>query len=85
VSEFFADTFYWIALTNPKDAAHRAAMEFTAKLGPRAVITTDEVLVELLAYCASSSKLRREVGPAVLQLADRRRYSHRSSNPFGVS
>ena len=23
MSAFFADTFYWIALTNPKDAAHR--------------------------------------------------------------
>jgi hypothetical protein len=48
VSVFFADTFYWIALTNPKDAAHREVMEFTAKL-PRLVITTDEVLTELLA------------------------------------
>jgi hypothetical protein len=63
---FFADTFYWIALTNPKDAAHREVMEFTTKLGPRSVITTDEVLTELLAYCASSAKLRREVGLAVL-------------------
>jgi len=53
VSVFFADTFYWIALTNPKDAAHGKVMEFTAKLGPRSVVTTDEVLIELLAYCAS--------------------------------
>jgi uncharacterized protein len=67
---FFADTFYWIALTNPKDAAHREVMEFTTKLGPRSVITTDEVLTELLAYCASSAKLRREVGLAVLRLQD---------------
>ncbi|HEY6343591.1 MAG TPA: PIN domain-containing protein [Bryobacteraceae bacterium] len=65
---FFADTFYWIALTNPKDAAHREVMEFSSKLGPRSVITTDEVLTELLAYCASSTKLRREVGLAVLRL-----------------
>jgi uncharacterized protein len=68
VNVFFADTFYWIALTNPKDAAHLEVMEFTAKLGPRTVITTDEVLTELLAYCASSSRLRREVGMAVLRL-----------------
>lgn len=59
---------YWIALTNPKDAAHKAVMEFTANLNPRSVTTTDEVLTELLAYCASSSKLRREVGMAVLRL-----------------
>jgi uncharacterized protein len=68
VSVFFADTFYWIALTNPKDGAHRAVMEFNAKLGPGAVVTTDEVLVELLAYCAASGKLRQEVGLAVLNL-----------------
>jgi predicted nucleic acid-binding protein len=68
VSVFFADTFYWIALTNPKDSAHGKVMEFTAGLGPRSVITTDEVLAELLAYCASYPNLRREAGLAVLHL-----------------
>ena len=68
MSVFFADTFYWIGLTNSKDAAHRQVLEFTAKLGPRSVITTDEVLTELLAYCSSYPQLRREVGPAVLHL-----------------
>ena len=68
MSQFFADTFYWIALANPRDSAHREVMDFTAKLGPRAVITTDEVLTELLAYCASHPRLRREVGLAVLRL-----------------
>ena len=43
-------------------------MEFTANLGPRSVMTTDEVLTELLAYCASSSMLRREVGLSVHRL-----------------
>jgi len=68
VSLFFADTFYWIALTNPKDSAHREIMAFTAKLAPRSVITTDEVLTELLAYCSSYPRLRQAAGPAVLQL-----------------
>lgn len=43
-------------------------MEFTATLGPRTVLTTDEVLTELLAYCASHPRLRREAGLAVLHL-----------------
>lgn len=30
VSAFFADIFDWIALTNKRDSAHRAVMEFTA-------------------------------------------------------
>ena len=68
MSVFFADTFYWIALTNPRDAAHHEIMAFTAKLAPRSVITTDEILTELLAYCSSYPQLRQAAGLAVLQL-----------------
>lgn len=50
MSLFFADTFYWIALTNPKDSAHKKVLQFTAKLAARSVITTDEVLSEFLAF-----------------------------------
>src|SRR5262249_23439064 len=68
VIQFFADTFYWIALTNPSDAAHREVMAFTARLRSRSVVTTDEVLTELLAYCSSYPRLRRAAGQAVLRL-----------------
>ncbi len=54
----FADTFYWIALTNRRDSAHRAVMEQTRRLAPRSVVTGDEVLTEFLAFCASDSLLR---------------------------
>jgi predicted nucleic acid-binding protein len=67
---FFADTFYWIALTNRRDAAHRKVLEFTTTLACHAVITTDEVLTEFLAYCASDQVLRREAGLAVRDLVD---------------
>jgi predicted nucleic acid-binding protein len=70
VSLFFADTFYWIALTNRRDAAHRKVLEFTTTLARRAVITTDEVLTEFLAYCASDQTLRREAGLAVRHLVE---------------
>jgi predicted nucleic acid-binding protein len=70
VSLFFADTFYWIALTNRRDTAHRKVLEFTTTLARRAVITTDEVLTEFLAYCASDQTLRREAGLAVRHLVD---------------
>lgn len=43
-------------------------MDFTARLGPRAVITTDEVLCEFLAYCASHPLLRKSAGLAVRDL-----------------
>ena len=70
MSLFFADTFYWIALTNRRDAAHRKVLEFTATLSRGAVMTTDEVLTEFLAYCAADQTLRREAGLAVRQLMD---------------
>ncbi len=50
----FADTFYWIALTNRRDDAHFAAMQFRVFLALKTVVTSDEVLTEFLAYCASS-------------------------------
>jgi predicted nucleic acid-binding protein len=46
----FADTHYWIALANPKDEWHARAMEASASLQPLRIVTTDEVLVEFLAY-----------------------------------
>ena len=68
MSLLFADTYYWIALTNPRDSAHRQVMEFTARLGPLSVITTDEVFTEFLAYCASDRQLRLQGGLAVREL-----------------
>lgn len=41
----FADTFYWIALTDPKDKSHDRARRIT-----RDIVTTDEVLTEYLNF-----------------------------------
>lgn len=54
----FADTFYWIALTNPRDSAHEKVLEFSRPHYPQLILTTDEVLTELLAFCASDHQLR---------------------------
>ena len=51
----FADTFYWIALTNPLDAAHSHAQTFRNDL-----VTTDEVLTEYLNYFSGSAHLRHK-------------------------
>ncbi len=52
----FADTFYWIALTNPTDAAHERAREFTND-----IVTAEEVLIEYLNYfCTGPAHLRRK-------------------------
>jgi len=65
VSAVFADTFYWIALMNKRDRAHRVVMDHTRKLAPRSVVTSDEVLTEFLAFCASDALLRGTAGRAV--------------------
>lgn len=61
MKKVFADTFYWIALTDSSDAAHERARQITDD-----VVTTDEVLSEYLTFfCAAPEFLRREVALAV--------------------
>ncbi len=53
----FADTFYWIALTDSTDAAHKRARQVTDDL-----VITDEVLTEYLNFFSASQELmRREI------------------------
>ena len=53
----FADTFYWIALSLPGDAACARAEQVMDD-----VVTTEEVLTEYFTFfCASPEYLRREV------------------------
>jgi hypothetical protein len=54
----FADAFYWIALTNPADAAHRDAQAFDRSMAGMTVFTTDEVLIESLTFFGSDPWLR---------------------------
>lgn len=48
MKQVFADTFYWVALANPKDHWHERAKTLTKLLGSVQIVTTDEVLVEFL-------------------------------------
>src|SRR5713226_6843129 len=43
--EIFVDTFFWVAMLNPKDAAHQWAMG-TPK--PQRAVTTNAVLLEVM-------------------------------------
>ena len=44
----FADTFYWVALADFSDGAHRRALALTSERADSLLVTTDEVLVEHL-------------------------------------
>jgi predicted nucleic acid-binding protein len=49
VKQVFADTFYWIALTDSTDSAHQRARQVADD-----IVTTDEVLSEYLNFfCAA--------------------------------
>jgi predicted nucleic acid-binding protein len=53
----FADTFYWIALTDSTDAAHKRARQVTDD-----PVTTDEVLTEYLNFFSASQEfMRRQI------------------------
>lgn len=60
MSEVFADTAYWVALTNPRDANHRRARTAAAKLKASRIVTSDFVLSEFMNYFSSyGPELRR--------------------------
>ena len=48
----FADTFYWVALSNPDDSRYRDALALDKALASVLLVTTDEVLSELLTFFA---------------------------------
>ena len=61
MTAIFADTFYWIALADSTDSAHRQALELTSRLADISVVTTDEVLVEYLTFFATAhERMRRK-------------------------
>lgn len=51
--KIFADTSYWIAVTNPKDELHNLVQIINKSIKGSLIFTTDEVLVEFLAYFSS--------------------------------
>lgn len=65
----FADTFYWVALLSPRDTFHRQAIALTTKLGKTKIITTDEVLTEVLNFLSDGgTRLREQAVIIVRQL-----------------
>jgi hypothetical protein len=44
----FADTFYWVAVLSPRDPFHVQVMAWGRNRATTRIITTDEVLTEVL-------------------------------------
>lgn len=56
----FADTAYWIALANPKDALHETARSLKKQLSGAKRYTTEEVLTEFLTMFSNKGRWMRE-------------------------
>jgi uncharacterized protein len=53
MNRVFADTSYYVALTNPRDQLHAVATQFLASYGS-AIVTTEFVLVEVANFLSRS-------------------------------
>jgi predicted nucleic acid-binding protein len=67
MSRIFADTCYWFALLNRKDQLHKPAMSAAAQIGNAMLITTDEILAELLNH---AGKFDAQFRRAAVKLVD---------------
>jgi uncharacterized protein len=62
MKRIFADTFYWIALLNPKDQWNLSVNEIQPKIVSVQLVTTETVLIELLNYYSEyGSEMRQTV------------------------
>jgi predicted nucleic acid-binding protein len=68
VKAVFADTFYWVALTNPGDRHSQKALQFDDLLSGGNVYTTEEVLSEVLTFFAGDSWLRNRAVETVREI-----------------
>jgi predicted nucleic acid-binding protein len=68
----FADTVYWIALLNPRDALHQKATKTGNAYKADRIVTSEMVLVEVLnTLCKAGTHQRLAAARAVASLRDR--------------
>ena len=60
MKKIFADTFYWIALLNPKDDWYDSVIKVSQSIANSQIITTEEVLTEVLTFYSNSGSLQRK-------------------------
>ncbi len=69
MNRLFCDTLYFTALVNPKDQWHQSAIKIEPLVETVNLVTTEEVLIELLNfYSEFGSRMRFEVSGYVRQL-----------------
>lgn len=65
----FADTSYWIALFNARDALHARSLAASREFSSDRIVTSEMVLTEFLnSFCGYGPTLRRAAAKAVQRL-----------------
>jgi uncharacterized protein len=65
----FADTFYWVALINPQDDWHNHAIRVSQSLENVQILTTEEILGEVLTfYSKAGLQMRKRTVAFVKQI-----------------
>ena len=69
MERMFADTGYWIALLNPRDALHQKASATSRDYSPKQIVTSEMVLTEFLnSFSDYGPRLRQAAARAVASL-----------------
>jgi uncharacterized protein len=68
VNAVFADTYFWVALSDPSDPGYRDALAAESSYAGGRVVTTDEVLSEFLTFFSGEAWLRDRASRAVVAL-----------------
>jgi predicted nucleic acid-binding protein len=63
----FADTCYWIALLNPRDQTHDIAIRVSRGLTGYRIVSTEEVLTEVLNYFGSRGPYFRSAAAKLVE------------------
>ena len=60
MKQVFADTFYWVALLNPRDDLHQEVFQFSRTITDVRRVTTEEVLIEVLNFFSDYDALIKQ-------------------------
>ena len=64
---YFGDTFWWIAVANPKDAWHARVLAWEAAHPHARFVTTEEILSEVLTWFAGTGPAGRAHASALVR------------------
>jgi uncharacterized protein len=67
MTRIFADSCYWIALLHRKDQLHKAAIAAQKQMGNAHLVTTDEVLCEVLNFFSGYGRQMRAAAAQAIE------------------